>query len=88
MPRKSALRKVAAGVVLLGGVALMSGCATEQSRTLEVAKVASAGTTYNGPRSLIAVGKFDNRSSFMRGIFTDGGDRLSRVLYHLPTDRK
>ena len=76
MPRKSALRKVAAGVVLLGGVALMSGCATEQSRTLEVAKVASAGTTYNGPRSLIAVGKFDNRSSFMRGIFTDGVDRL------------
>ena len=76
MPRKSALRKVAAGAVLLGGVALMSGCATEQSRTLEVAKVASAGTTYNGPRSLIAVGKFDNRSSFMRGIFTDGVDRL------------
>ena len=76
MPRKSALRKVAAGVVLLGGVALMSGCATEQSRTLEVAKVASAGTTYNGPRSLIAVGKFDNRSSFMRGIFSDGVDRL------------
>ena len=59
MPRKSALRKVAAAVVLLGGVALMSGCATEQSRTLEVAKVAAAGTTYNGPRSLIAVGKFD-----------------------------
>ena len=76
MPRKSTLHKVAAGVALLGGVALMSGCATEQSRTLEVAKVASAGTTYNGPRSLIAVGKFDNRSSFMRGIFTDGVDRL------------
>ena len=76
MPSKPALRKVAAGVALLGGVALMSGCATEQSRTLEVAKVASAGTTYNGPRSLIAVGKFDNRSSFMRGIFTDGVDRL------------
>lgn len=76
MPSKPAFRKVAAAVVLLGGVALMSGCATEQSRTLEVAKVASAGTTYNGPRSLIAVGKFDNRSSFMRGIFTDGVDRL------------
>ena len=76
MSRKSTLHKIAAGVALLGGVALMSGCATEQSRTLEVAKVASAGTTYNGPRSLIAVGKFDNRSSFMRGIFTDGVDRL------------
>lgn len=70
------VRKVVAGLSILGGVALMSGCATEQSRSLEVAKVASAGTTWNGPRSLVAVGKFDNRSSFMRGIFTDGVDRL------------
>lgn len=43
---------------------------------MEVQKVASAGTTYNGQRSLIAVGKFDNRSNFMRGIFSDGVDRL------------
>lgn len=76
MRHPSAVRNLVAGVFLVGGVALLAGCATEQSRTLEVAKVASAGTTYNGPRSLIAVGKFDNRSSFMRGIFTDGVDRL------------
>lgn len=76
MIRNSVVRKFAASCVLMSGLALMVGCATEQSRTLEVAKVASAGTTYNGPRSLIAVGKFDNRSSFMRGIFTDGVDRL------------
>jgi len=31
---------------------------------------------YKGARSPISVGKFDNRSSFMRGIFTDGVDRL------------
>jgi curli biogenesis system outer membrane secretion channel CsgG len=58
---------------VIGGLA---GCATEQSRSLEVAKVTSAGTPYSGPRSLIAVGKFDNRSSYMRGIFSDGVDRL------------
>ncbi|MCH3728804.1 CsgG/HfaB family protein, partial [Campylobacter coli] len=29
-----------------------------------------------GPRSPIAVGKFDNRSSYMNGIFSDGVDRL------------
>lgn len=57
-------------------VALLSGCATESSRSLESPVVASAGTTYQGPRSLIAVGKFDNRSSYMRGIFSDGVDRL------------
>lgn len=55
---------------------LLSACATESHRTLEVAKVESAGTPWQGPRSPIAVGKFDNRSSYMRGIFSDGVDRL------------
>ena len=54
----------------------LGGCATEQSRTLEVAQVASAGTQYQGVRSPISVGKFDNRSSYMRGLFSDGVDRL------------
>lgn len=61
---------------LLAAVILASGCATESSRSLEVPKVASAGISYQGQRSLIAVGKFDNRSSYMRGIFSDGVDRL------------
>lgn len=60
------------GAVLL----LQGGCATESSRTLEVAKVESAATPYKGTRVPVSVGKFDNRSSFMRGIFTDGVDRL------------
>lgn len=55
---------------------LMAGCATESSRSVEVAKPVSAQTAYNGVRHPISVGKFDNRSSFMRGIFTDGVDRL------------
>lgn len=55
---------------------LLGGCATEQSRTLEVAKVTSANSPYQGPRNPIAVGKFDNRSSYMRGLFSDGVDRL------------
>ena len=63
-------------LILLAGAALLSGCATESHRTLEVPKVASAGTAYSGERSLISVGKFDNRSNFMRGIFSDGVDRL------------
>ncbi|MDR1855291.1 MAG: CsgG/HfaB family protein [Azoarcus sp.] len=54
----------------------VAGCATESHRTLEVEQVSTAGTVYSGPRSPIAVGKFDNRSSFMRGLFTDGVDRL------------
>ncbi|MRX08403.1 hypothetical protein GJ697_11200 [Pseudoduganella sp. FT25W] len=54
----------------------LAGCATESSQAVAVATVASAAKPYAGPRSPIAVGKFDNRSSFMRGIFSDGVDRL------------
>lgn len=62
--------------IALVATATLSGCATESSRSLEVAKVASYNTQYNGQRSPIAVGKFDNRSSYMSGIFSDGVDRL------------
>lgn len=55
---------------------LLVGCATESSRTVTPQQVTSATTSYNGPRSPIAVGKFDNRSNFLRGLFSDGVDRL------------
>jgi curli biogenesis system outer membrane secretion channel CsgG len=55
---------------------VLSGCATETSQTVVPQQVTSAKTSYNGPRSTLAVGKFDNRSSFMRGLFSDGVDRL------------
>lgn len=55
---------------------LLSGCAKESSRSLEVAKIASYDTQYQGVRSPISVGKFDNRSSYMNGVFSDGLDRL------------
>lgn len=54
----------------------LGGCATESSRSVEVAKVASAAVPFRGTRVPVSIGKFDNRSSFMRGIFTDGVDRL------------
>jgi curli biogenesis system outer membrane secretion channel CsgG len=64
----------ASGVCVLA----LAGCATsEQSRTIESPKVAAAtAPAYQGAKAPIAVGKFDNRSSYMRGIFSDGVDRL------------
>ena len=57
--------------------ALLGGCAAqEQSRSLPVAQVNTANQPYQGARSPISVGKFDNRSSYMRGLFSDGNDRL------------
>jgi curli biogenesis system outer membrane secretion channel CsgG len=56
--------------------AALSGCATESSRSLAVPVVSSAQTPFAGKPVDIALGKFDNRSSYMRGIFSDGVDRL------------
>jgi curli biogenesis system outer membrane secretion channel CsgG len=43
---------------------------------VEPASVASQGTPYSGPVYTVAIGKFNNRSTYMRGIFSDGTDRL------------
>lgn len=72
MNRRSLFALTAALVPALGLV----GCATETSQALVVPQVNTAKTAYNGPKSTLAVGKFDNRSNFMRGLFSDGVDRL------------
>ena len=54
----------------------LCGCVTESNRSLEVEKPLAASIFYSGPRASMAVGNFDNRSGFLRGIFTDGEDRL------------
>jgi len=56
---------------------LMSGCATtERASVVEVQKVPASSIPFSGPKLLVSIGKFENRSPFMRGIFTDGVDRL------------
>ncbi len=62
--------------MILISATLLAGCASESSRSLDVAKVATYNTTYTGTKSAISIGKFDNRSSYMNGIFSDGVDRL------------
>ncbi|MDO9237006.1 MAG: CsgG/HfaB family protein [Aquabacterium sp.] len=55
---------------------LLAGCATESSQALVVPQVAAAAHPYVGARTPIAVGKFDNHSSFMRGVFSNGPDQI------------
>jgi curli biogenesis system outer membrane secretion channel CsgG len=57
-------------------VLALTGCATESSRSIQVEKVQAAAAPYTGARTPITVGRFDNRSNFMRGVFSDGVDRL------------
>ncbi|WP_159911113.1 CsgG/HfaB family protein [Pantoea sp. 18069] len=54
----------------------LTGCATETSQALAVSQTKAATRSYQGPRRPIAIGKFDNRSSYLRGAFSAGVDRL------------
>lgn len=72
---KSSLRLAALSVAIAAPL-LVTGCATESSQALSVQKTQAATRAYVGARAPIAVGKFDNRSSYLRGVFSDGVDRL------------
>ena len=54
----------------------LNACVQEGSRTLPIQKVESAARPYAGVRVPVSVGKFDNRSSFMRGVFSSNEDRM------------
>lgn len=72
MIRNSVMAAAAALVLAL----LSAGCATESSRAIAVEKVQGAAAPYQGVKTSVVIGKFDNRSNYMRGVFSDGVDRL------------
>ncbi|WP_432691568.1 CsgG/HfaB family protein [Pseudomonas aeruginosa] len=63
-------KKTLLPLLAVATLAGLAGCATETSTALPVQQVESVNRPYSGVRSPIAVGKFDNRSSYMRGIFS------------------
>jgi curli biogenesis system outer membrane secretion channel CsgG len=90
---RARLRACAALTGALLGLAFLGGCASESSRSLAVEKVPQAAQPFNGARLAISVGKFDNRSDYMRGIFSDGVDRLgsqarSTLIAHLQQSQR
>ncbi|MFZ0022584.1 CsgG/HfaB family protein [Acinetobacter sp.] len=63
------------------GCLTFTACSTtETSKTIQAPQVTAATATatvkYNGVKTPVSIGKFDNRSSYMRGIFSDNVDRL------------
>jgi len=75
--RKRAARgRRTASLTLALVLAGLAGCVTESHRTVATPTVATYGTNYGGPRHVLAVGKFDNRSTYMRGMFAEGPDQL------------
>jgi len=63
-------------ILALMAIAAATGCATESHRSVETARPVSAGTAYNGPQSSLIVARFNNRSTYLQGMFSDGVDRL------------
>jgi len=61
---------------LAAAATALGGCATETHQAVQVEKPVTARMAWTGPRSPIAIGQFDNRSQYLRGIFSDGVDRL------------
>jgi curli biogenesis system outer membrane secretion channel CsgG len=57
-------------------ILLVAGCATESHRALTPETVPSSKMAYQGLKHVLVVGKFQNRSAYMRGIFSDGFDQL------------
>ncbi len=57
---------------------VLNGCATESSRSLDTQTVraASTATLYQGAKLPISVGKFNNRSNYHNGVFSDDMDQL------------
>ena len=68
------LRKVT--LAMFAAIMLSSCAATETNRTIEAPTVATYNTSYSGPRYALVIGNFQNRSSYQRGLFSDGTDRL------------
>ena len=60
-------------VTALAGAACQG---SESSRVVDTPSVETKGTYYAGPRTAISIGKFNNASPYMRGIFSAGQDRL------------
>jgi curli biogenesis system outer membrane secretion channel CsgG len=63
-------------LIVMIPIMFLASCATETSTTVAPKQVTSAAAPYSGPKNPISVGKFDNRSTFLRGLFSDGVDRL------------
>ena len=69
-------RRVVAVAALLA-CCLLSCATTESHKRPETATVATHDAPpYAGPKQRVVIGKFENRSPYMHGIFSDGVDRL------------
>ncbi|SPL70935.1 CsgG/HfaB family protein [Acinetobacter stercoris] len=72
------MKKLFITTALLSSLGLVACSTTETSKTIQSPQVAAATAQvkYTGVKVPVSIGKFDNRSSYMRGVFSDNVDRL------------
>lgn len=53
-------------------------CASESHRKVDIQQTQSSTTAsnYRGPRVPMMIGKFDNKTNYMKGLFSEGNDQL------------
>jgi curli biogenesis system outer membrane secretion channel CsgG len=62
---------------LLIALVNFTACSTvETSKVVAPQKVLAASTPFTGTKVPVSIGKFENKSPYLRGIFTDGVDRI------------
>jgi curli biogenesis system outer membrane secretion channel CsgG len=64
------------GLLFAASISSLLGCATETHQAVLPPVPATAATAYSGAKSALVIGNFENRSSYLRGMFSDGADRL------------
>lgn len=57
-------------------VSVMTGCATESHRAVEIQTVKTLNTSYSGVKTTLVIGNFQNRSNYMQGLFSSNIDKL------------
>lgn len=71
------MQKITKTLFFASVITALTGCATTERVTiLETPKLQAAAAPFTGKRVPVSIGKFENRSPFARGIFSDGIDRL------------
>lgn len=67
---------IAKSAVVICSTILVTGCATESHREIQPQKVETYRVNYQGPRTTLVVGNFDNRSNYLQGMFSSDNNRL------------
>ncbi|SFV86731.1 Probable lipoprotein [hydrothermal vent metagenome] len=69
-------KKLMLSIVVITLLNLFGCVAQETHKTITPERVKSSQQTYNGVRADVAIGLFQNRSDYMRGLFSSNTDKL------------